>query len=589
MQPGDIVESVDMEMSDDEVDGKQKSGGSRVLVDLRPQDRDLRVSQPPPGHHPDMEMRMIPLPSGQMPSHPPLLQTPDSHSIRQNLGQFHHGQQQQDFRVNQLNFHQNRTEFHQNQQNFHQNSQPEFRHNTEPTGRTNQLKNFHQNQQEFYPNQQQDFRQNQQQQEFEFKENQNRRRISQEFQGEPLQCGRYSLTIDHHQRESPGFQRNERGRGRGFPRNRRDRFSEEQHVQRGSLSLINNQRPKHVESEKSVAEILPNNRPLLLRPPDTVVVLDDDGTPISIPTENETRQTVPASINAEEKTPSEEQEEKQDNDERDSVPRIPAEEPSPIDASNQNSAPPDQILDQQIRLSSSEEAPVKIEESNNNPSTDVTETKPDILQNEEILKNVDSVKSEKFQETQSQDQEQQPRQLSEQLEALMNSKNKQQTTNNNLKRQSENGGESINQQDEGTPIKKRPLLPNGPPLSHLTGGPLMSGGHLLGPNGTLMTPGGPIEIHPVVVYEYDNSNSGFRPRGGGGSPFPPWRGSGLPRGRGGFRGGPRLPWVDRGGRGGGMRETFSARGQKRGPGGGGGVGGQFRGGFRGRGRGGNNW
>lgn len=547
MQPGDIVESVDMEMSDDEADGKQK--GNRVLVDLRPQDRDMRPLLPPPGHHLDMDMRMIPLPSGQM----PLLQGQDSHGIRQNQSQFHHNQQ--DFRGNQLNFRGNHMEFHQNQQpNFHQNQQIEFRHDSNV--RQNQPPNFHPNQQEFYQNQQ-EFRQNQQQ-EFEYQDNQNRRRISQEFQGEPLQCGRYSGPVEHHQRDSPGFQR-ERGRGRGFPRNRRDRFSEDHNQQRNLQ--INNRRSKHPESQKSPTEILPNNRPLLLRPPETIVVLDDDGMPISIPTDNENDQKT---INSQE---------------QDQEIETPVSEANPGSERTGDEVDTQEAThdegNQSLKTDEKEEVEILEEkQSAEGSKTEIIET--------ENIDGVEAAKDE-TQDVQSREIEQ-PRQLSEQLEALMNSNNKQ--TNNNLKRQSENGN-FIDQQEEGTPTKKRPLLPNGPPLSHLTGGQIIPGPHLLGPNGTLMTPGGPIEIHPVVVYEYDNSNAGFRPRGGGpqGASFPPWRGSGAPRSRGAFRGGPRAPWVDRGGRGGGQRDNFSPRGQKRG---GGGGGGQFRGGFRGRGRG-NNW
>ncbi|XP_012262702.2 uncharacterized protein LOC105689903 isoform X1 [Athalia rosae] len=574
MQPGDIVESVDMEMSDDEVDGKPKGG--RVLVDLRQQDRDSRALLPPPSHHLDMDMRRIPLPGGQLPPQSPLLQTPNSHGIHQNQSQFHHNQP--DFRGNhQMNFRQNHPDFHPNQPNFHQNPPVEFRHN-EPNVRPNQP-NFHQNQQEFYQNQQQEFRQNQQQQEFrqnqqqqpefEFQENQNaRRRISQEFQGEPPQCPRFPIPVDHHQRESPNFLRNERGRGRGFPRNRRDRFSED-HNQQRNLNQINNRRPRHLENQKSPTELLPNNRPLLLRPPDTVVVLDDDGTPISIPTDNESDQVQSNSQERPHEDLNQNQEIQSNQDSETSAP-IPDEEESPEKTS-------DRVIEQELIPERETSIPPNTEEKEEDTAQETlsSEIATEVLQppQQETEK---SDQDEPLKEPPTQNVEQ-PRQLSEQLEALMNSNSKQ--TNNNLKRQSENGN-YLDQQEEGTPVKKRTLLPNGPPISHLTGGPLIPNAPLLGPNGTLMTSSTPIELHPVVVYEYDNANSGFRPRGGGNvgpqaSSFSPWRGSGPPRGRGGFRGGPRPAWTDRGARGGGPRGT------KRG-------GGQFRGGFRGRGRG-NNW
>jgi hypothetical protein len=64
VQAGDIVESVDMEMSDEENENKQKA--NRVLVDVRSQDRDMRVSNMLPAsssgshhHAADMDMRLM--------------------------------------------------------------------------------------------------------------------------------------------------------------------------------------------------------------------------------------------------------------------------------------------------------------------------------------------------------------------------------------------------------------------------------------------------------------------------------------------------------------------------------------------------
>lgn len=68
---GDNVESVDMEMSDEESENKK---ANRMLMDLRSQDRDMRVppNLPPPPlpgplhHGADMDMRLMPAPGGPM-------------------------------------------------------------------------------------------------------------------------------------------------------------------------------------------------------------------------------------------------------------------------------------------------------------------------------------------------------------------------------------------------------------------------------------------------------------------------------------------------------------------------------------------
>ena len=151
-----------------------------------------------------------------------------------------------------------------------------------------------------------------------------------------------------------------------------------------------------------------------------------------------------------------------------------------------------------------------------------------------------------------------PKQLSEQLEALMNS-NK--DSSQSLKRPA---SESFPENEESTESSTK--------MMHLQNGPLLAT-----PN---EPPGGLPEIHPVVVFDYEAPNAMpmFRSRiGVSPAQFSPWRGGS--RGRGGFRGGPRPPWANTSPRGPSVN-NFSPR-KPRG-------GGQFRGGgFRGRGRG--NW
>jgi hypothetical protein len=145
-------------------------------------------------------------------------------------------------------------------------------------------------------------------------------------------------------------------------------------------------------------------------------------------------------------------------------------------------------------------------------------------------------------------------------------------SSNEMKRPNGNFDE---QSHEGESPKKRTLLPNGPQMPGVD--------PIQGPNDSSSYVGtSTMEMHPTTppVYEYDGPN--FRPRIG--APFLPWRcGPPLRGGRGGFRGGPRAPWMDRGPPRGPAAGNFSSRGLKRG-------GGQFRGGggFRGRGRG-SNW
>lgn len=153
-----------------------------------------------------------------------------------------------------------------------------------------------------------------------------------------------------------------------------------------------------------------------------------------------------------------------------------------------------------------------------------------------------------------------PRNLSEHLEALMNS-GKTAGIIDPI-RQPSNGSIEQQEEDPMSPPRKRPHMPNN----------------------------GPPELHPVIVYDYEGQHisPNFRgrlpsPVSPAVNPFSPWRGAGhQQRGRGGFRGSPRAPWMDRGPR--GPPNNFSPRGNKRGS--------PFRGnnghsGFRGRGRAGN--
>lgn len=171
-----------------------------------------------------------------------------------------------------------------------------------------------------------------------------------------------------------------------------------------------------------------------------------------------------------------------------------------------------------------------------------------------------------------------PKQLSEQLEALMNS-------TNNTPQPSNRSSTNLTDSQKSSESTSRKFV-------QVVNGPLLStpNGPLLGPSissipPSLTCPVGPPgapELHPVVVFDYEspNSSSIFRPRirtVTPTSPFTPWRGVPAHRGRSGFRGGPRLPWPNNSPRG-PTANSFSPR--KRGSS----V--QFRGGtFRGRGRG----
>lgn len=569
MQPGDIVESVDMEMSDDETDSKPKG---RVLVDLRSQDRDMRVGLS--SSHLDMDMRMIPLPTGQMPgSRGQLVQ--DVHLMHAGPPpppppppQFHQGQS--GFRQEQTEFHRNQSvDFHGNQQNFHQNRPPpNFMQSSQ---------DFHSNQQDFHSlhQSQQDFHQSQQ--DFEYRDRQHDIRSKQDFLTESPGRGRYPQS-DHQHRDSSSFHRNERNNrgGRGFSRNRRERYSDDHSMKQ--RNLMNNRKLR--SQEQPSPEILPNSRPLLLQPPDTVVILDDEGMPIGMPEFNQDN-TAPSNMAVE----SRESQERDDNCQSSMLRtrRTSHDTPSSHDSErNQqhqgyqlsaNLAPDHERApssagsdDQQLPMNQVTVIPLTMDASDvqQNQYVPISEYEEHVESDhsgtaeKSVLDGNESVHE--GQDTGFVENEQPEEQLAGS------------TTSGELKRPA-NGSFDEQPHDDGNVSKKKTLLPNGPQISGDSGS--NSG---LSPHGT------PTELHPGVIYEYDGHGSpspNFRPRIGGPVPFPPWRG-GPPRGgRGGFRGGPRGPWLDRGPRG-LAAVSFSSRGLKRG-------GGQFRGsGFRGRGRG-SNW
>lgn len=587
MQPGDIVESVDMEMSDDENDSKPKG---RVLVDLRSQDRDMRVGAPlSSSSHLDMDMRMIPLPVGQMPGSrgqlvqdvrlmhagppppPPLPQFHQSQSgFRQEQSDFHRGQSA-DFHSSQSNFHQNRPppNFLQSSQDFHQN-QPDFR-------------SHHQSQQDFHPSQQ----------DFEYRDRQHDIRSKQDFLTELSSRGRYSQSTDHQHRDSSLFHRNDRSnRGsRGFPRNRRDRYSDDHIMKR---NLVNSRKSRSQDQQLS-PEILPNSRPLLLQPPDTVLILDDEGIPISMPEFDQRDNTASSTIVTAQE--SRESQERDDSGQSAMLPtrRTSHDTPSSQDSERNQQQQQPQQQQQGYPVGSSlssdhERAPSSIGSDDQQLMNQVTvipitTDASDVQQNQyvpvsEYEEHVDLEHSVAAEKTTSDDNgsvhegqdtsfAENERLTSEQLTTGTN------MPNNELKRPSANGSfDEQTHEDASNSNKKRTLLPNGPHI------PLDCG-----PNGGPSPHGMLTELHPVI-HEYDGHGSpslspNFRLRIGVPTPFPLWRGV-LPRGgRGGFRGGPRAPWLDRGPRGPGV-SNFPPRGLKRG-------GGQFHGsGFRGRGRG-SNW
>ncbi|KOX77404.1 Regulation of nuclear pre-mRNA domain-containing protein 2 [Melipona quadrifasciata] len=541
MQPGDIVESVDMEMSDDETDSKPKG---RVLVDVRSQDRDMRVgNQSATSQHMDMDMRMIPLPAGQMPgSHGQIIQ--DVHMMHSGPPpppppppQFHPSQPS--FHQDQTDFRHNPAEFHPTQSNFHQNRPPpNFIQNQDFQQEFLQL---HQTQPEFPK------------QEFEYREN-HTLRPNQEFTGEPQMRGRYSQSTEHQHRDI-GFHRNDRGsRGnRGFARNRRDRYSDD-HKQR---NLQNSRKSRSQEHQRSSPEILPNSRPLLVPAPDTVVILDEEGMPIGLSNEKE------APTNAEHLPDTEQEENCQDRRLSHGTPNSRNLDQQSVYSTGSNlheheSEPPITDSDEQQAMNQVTVVSV-ITDPKDSQYTSVGEyeqhVEPEAVMSEKTCDSSESIEN-AGQEINFSEQTQQQH-MPDQLDDLGNS-----MSSNELKRPSTNG--SFDENDVSS--SKRIALSNGPPT------PTESDSGLNGP-----IPQVSVESSHSGMYDFDVGPN-FRPRLGGPVPFPPWRG-GPPRGRG-FRGGPRAPWMDRGPRG-PVIGNFMPRGLKRG--------GQFRGNsFRGRGRG-NNW
>lgn len=604
MQPGDIVESVDMEMSDDENDSKPKG---RVLVDLRSQDRDMRVGPSlSTSSHLDMDMRMIPLPSGQMPGSrsqlpsqdvrlmhagpppppPPLQFHQNQAGFRQEQSDFHRSSQSVDFRPSQSSFHQNRPPLPPPPLNFLQSSQ-----------------DFHQNQRDFRPHQQ-DFHPSQQ--DFEYRDIRSKQDFSTESSS---RGGRYSQSTDHQQHhDSLPFHRNDRsnrgggsgngGGGRGFPRNRRDRYSDD-HNMKQRTNLVNSRKSRS-QDQQSSPEILPNNRPLLL-PPEIVFDDDPQGRPIRMPEfehgDNATSSTsvvVAATRESQERddsgqnamlqkrrtsrdTPSSQEAERgqQQQQQQQSYPAVGSSLPSDRERATSES----DADQQQMNRVAATVIPI---------TTDAS----DVQQNQyvpvsEYEEHVDTEHSAVAADKTASDGDGSAVPEGQEASFADNDRltaGEQPTTgtinvpSNELKRPSANGSfdeqTTTHEEGGGNPNKKRTLLPNGPQA------PIDSGG----PNGGLLPHvGTPTELHPVMFEFGDGHGSpSFRPRIGVPSPFPPWRGGPPHRGgRGGFRGGPRAPWLDRGPRGPGAG-NFPPRGLKRG-------GGQFRGsGFRGRGRG-SNW
>ena len=545
MQPGDIVESVDMEMSDDETDSKPKG---RVLVDVRPQDRDMRVGNPSgPSQHMDMDMRMIPLPSGQMPGpHGQMMQDvhmmhsgpppppPPPPQFHPNQPSFH--QDQSDFRHNPSG------DFHSSQSNFHQNRPPpSFLQNQQDFGQQD-FHPMHQPQSEFS------------QQDFEYRDNHGLR-PNQEFLGEPQMRGRYSQPGEHQHRDMP-FHRNDRGGGRGgrgFPRNRRDRYSDDHNKQR---NMQNNRKPRAQDQhQRSSPEILPNSRPLLLQPPDTVVILDEEGMPIGLPDDKD----IPLSAEHQAEQEENPQSLSQDRGSSHGTPNSHDQQSAYQSASSlehESEAPSTELEDQQ-QVNQVTVVPVTTEAKDTRHSQYVP-----ISEYEEHVES-EPVMSEKTCDSsgsaENTGQEMNFPEQPEQMDDLVST-----ALSNDLKRPSTNG--SFDEQAENS-NKKRIALSNGPQTP-------------TGPEPCLNGPMPQPTAEPhTEVYNFDGPvGPNFRPRLAGPVPFPLWRG-GPPRGRG-FRGGPRAPWMDRGPRGPAIG-NFMPRGLKRG--------GQFRGnGFRGRGRG-NNW
>lgn len=562
MQPGDIVESVDMEMSDDETDSKPKG---RVLVDVRSQDRDMRIGVPSGSSHLDMDMRIIPLPSGQLPGPrgggqdmrlmhsgpppPPLpqFQRQDQGGFRQEQPEFSHRNQSVDFRSNQPNFRQNRppSNFMPNQQDFHSNQQ-----------------DFHQLHQF-------------QQQDFEYRDREHGIRPKQDFLTDSP-GRRYSQSSDHqHQRDGSSFHRNERnnrcGGGRGFTRNRRDRYSDDHNMKQRNLA--NNRKSRSQDQQhQSPPEILSNSRPLL-QPPDTVIILDEKGIPIGMPDFDQ--DNVPPNI----MEPQEHDSEKCQGSSNPQARRTShdsernqqqqQQQDCPLGSDHEQRAPSSTGSDDQSLINQVTVIPITVDNTG-----DDAQQQNQYVPISEYEEHVESEQSDLTEKTNTIDNSESIDRGQEMSFTENEQLDESTASSNELKKLSANGSFDEQSHEEGSPSKKRTLLLNGPHIP---------GADSCGPNGPLLHGVSMTEPHPIMINEYEGSN--FRPRIG--TPFPPWRGGPPPSrgGRGGFRGGPppRGPWMDRGPPRGPATGNFSPRGLKRSS-----V--QFRGGggFRGRGRN-NNW
>lgn len=429
----------------------------------------------------------------------------------------------------------NQQDFHSNQQEFHQ---------------------LHQFQQDFHPLQQQEYR-----------DREHGIRPKQDFLTDSP-GRRYSQSSDHqHQRDSSSFHRNERnnrcGGGRGFTRNRRDRYSDDHNIKQRNLANNRKSRSQDQQHHQSPPEILSNSRPLL-QPPDTCIILDEKGMPIGMPDFDQDN-NMPPNV--------ESQEHDSENCQDSSMPRRASHDSERNQL--QQDYPPD--LEQRAPSSiGSDDQPlinqvtvIPITADNTDDDAQQQNQYVPISEYEEHVESEQSDLAEKTNTTDNSESIDQGQETSftenEQLDESI-------TSANELKKLSANGNFDEQSHEEGSP-KKRALLPNGPHAPGIDSGP----------NGPLLHGASMTEPHPIMINEYDGPN--FRPRIG--APFPPWRGGPPPSrgGRGGFRGGPppRGPWMDRGPPRGPAAGNFSPRGLKRG-------GGQFRGGggFRGRGRG-SNW
>ncbi|KAI4493930.1 hypothetical protein M0804_002106 [Polistes exclamans] len=522
MQPGDIVESVDMEMSDDEVDSKPKG---RILVDVRSQDRDMRAMNPVQSgqtQHLDMDMRMIPLPSTQM-SVPRGQILQDVHVIHPGPPppppppQFH--QPPNNFHQTPADFHHNApVDFHPNQPNFHQNRPPP--------------PNFLKNQQEFLPGQQSFHEVHQQnQQDFEYHDNQHNIRSNQDFHGEAQLRNRYQAS-DHQHRDTSTFHRNERsGRGgRGFPRNRQSKPIAMPEFEQGEPSaniqaIQNSSQEKICSSQEKICSSQEKIYSLSIE-------------------DHKTQQDVSSSRNSEHGS-------------------------SGYVATLDNTLTNDELIKGDSD-NNQEQSPQEssISEETKNPRdekyTSMSEYIEQVNSESSLTEKQIGDKNSSLENQAHEDFTDTP-QISEQLEVLMESNV---APSNDLKKLPTNG--DFDEKQDDVISNKRIILSNGPQQAVIAD----AGSNDSGSCSTST------DIHPVAGYEYDvhSSSPNFRPRVGGPAIFSHWR-NGPPRGRSGFRGGPRAPWMDRGPRG-PSSGNFVPRGPKRG--------GQFRGGgFRSRGRSGN--